>query len=141
MRTSPTCPSRARLFAAIALALGFAVLAATLSAGDQSTPALQKGRSLYSQYCRSCHGVTGNGDGPTATSLKIPPADLTSIGKKYNGFPEEKVTDWIDGTKYAVGHGSREMPVWGKKFGHGQGGSGVSAEVQALTAYIKSIQK
>ena len=33
-------------------------------------------------YCASCHGTSGKGDGPLASSMKIPPADLTQIGKE-----------------------------------------------------------
>ena len=135
-------PSPIRHKRAWLCALGLGVAAVIrLPASEKDQGEIQKGHNLYSQYCRSCHGVTGTGDGPTATSLKVAPADLTLIGKKYNGYPDAKVMDWIDGTKYAVGHGSREMPVWGKKFGRGQGGSGVSGEVQALSAYLKSIQQ
>ncbi len=141
MHPDPTSPKQLWLIALPLLSLGFVAVTAPLPASDTGAAGVQKGRALYSQYCRSCHGVTGTGDGPAASSLKVPPADLTSISKKYSGFPDEKVMDWIDGTKYAVGHGSREMPVWGKKFRRGSGGKGVSGEVQSLNEFLKSIQK
>ncbi len=122
------------------------LLAAAASApgqsGAKSDNAVKKGKALYTQHCVSCHGSTGTGEGPAATSLKVRPADLTQIANKYHGFPNEKVMDWIDGEKYAIGHGSREMPVWGKRFRRSTAaGSGLADEVQVLTRYIESIQK
>lgn len=37
-----------------------------------------EGAKLFPQYCASCHGTDGSGDGPAAKSLPIPPADLTA---------------------------------------------------------------
>ncbi len=42
-----------------------------------STPSLARGGQIYQQQCASCHGAAGIGDGPTATGLDPPPADLT----------------------------------------------------------------
>ncbi len=36
---------------------------------------LQKGRDLYLKHCVHCHGVSGDGDGPTAPYLKPRPRD------------------------------------------------------------------
>jgi len=104
--------------------------------------AAKKGQVLYAQYCRSCHGDEAKGDGPAASALKVRPTDLTQIAKKYQGFPIDKVMDWIDGEKYAVGHGSREMPVWGKRFRRSPGGEkGAQSEIVLLTRYLESIQQ
>ncbi len=132
-------PFRTLKGAVVLLVYGFA--AVNLHPADKGAASIKKGRALYSQHCRSCHGITGTGDGPAATSLKVPPADLTAISKKYNGFPSEKVMDWIDGVKYAVGHGSREMPVWGRRFGRADIASEMPGEVKALADYLRSIQK
>lgn len=40
-------------------------------------PSLQKGKTLYQQYCQSCHGDQGYGDGPAGVALQPPPSDLT----------------------------------------------------------------
>jgi mono/diheme cytochrome c family protein len=101
----------------------------------------KKGRALYVQYCVSCHGPSGKGDGPAASALKVPPADLTSISQKYNGFPADKVQYFIDGEKYALGHGSREMPVWGKRLRRAGSEAGALGDVYALTKYLETIQK
>jgi mono/diheme cytochrome c family protein len=103
----------------------------------QDRPLVQKGRVLYEKHCVSCHGKSAEGDGPAASALKVPPADLTRIKRKNNGFPQEKVESWIDGEKYAVGHGSRTMPVWGKRFSdHSPQG-----EIPALAKYLETIQR
>jgi mono/diheme cytochrome c family protein len=38
-------------------------------------PALQKGRNLYLRHCMHCHGVSGDGAGPTAQYFKVKPRD------------------------------------------------------------------
>jgi mono/diheme cytochrome c family protein len=110
--------------------------------GARDAATVKNGKTLYAQHCVSCHGVNGTGDGPAATALKVRPADLTKISQKYNGFPGDKVMDWIDGEKFALGHGTREMPIWGKRFRRTpEPGVGTPSEVQALAKYLESIQK
>ena len=129
--------------AAVALlfCLGAAALVLAQSgAGGKDAEVVKKGQALYSQHCVSCHGKTTDGDGPAASSLKIAPSNLTKISERHKGFPAEKMMDYISGEKYAVGHGSRQMPVWGKRFRPAPG-TGTSAEIAALTKYLESIQQ
>ena len=35
-----------------------------------------RGKAVYERHCQSCHGLTGRGDGPSATALKVPPANF-----------------------------------------------------------------
>jgi mono/diheme cytochrome c family protein len=75
------------------------------------------GRVTFHRYCASCHGREAHGDGNVAQYLKVPPADLTQLRKKYDGtFPVEQVHEFIDGRRAVAGHGTREMPVWGEVF-------------------------
>ena len=37
-----------------------------------------EGAQLYPVHCASCHGPDGHGDGPAASGLPLPPADLTA---------------------------------------------------------------
>lgn len=37
----------------------------------------EAGKALYAQYCSSCHGATGHGDGPVAGTLNPKPANHT----------------------------------------------------------------
>ena len=129
------------VFAAVAVCLAAAALLQAQSGPDgKGADAVKQGRALYSRHCVSCHGTAGEGDGPAASSLKAPTPDLTKISRRHNGFPAEKMADFISGEKYALGHGSREMPVWGKQF-RKAGGTGNPGEIVALTRYLESIQK
>lgn len=42
-----------------------------------TSASLDRGKELYENYCVTCHGEKGTGDGPAAASLLPPPADLT----------------------------------------------------------------
>lgn len=45
----------------------------------KATPeSIQKGKQLYEANCAFCHGQTGKGDGPVASSLPKKPADLSN---------------------------------------------------------------
>jgi len=75
------------------------------------------GKQLYLQYCGSCHGADGKGNGPVAKQLKIKATDLTQLRKKHKGvFPLDDVMATIDGRRIVKGHGERDMPVWGEVF-------------------------
>lgn len=51
---------------------------------DDASTHLGKGRGLYRQHCVHCHGIAGDGKGPTAAFLKPYPRDFT-LGKfKFN---------------------------------------------------------
>jgi mono/diheme cytochrome c family protein len=105
----------------------------------------ERGRKLFVQYCASCHGVDGKGQGPVAPTLRKPVPDLTQIAKKEGKFPGGRVSLVIGGevgqTEVAA-HGTREMPVWGKVFRSKRGDYGVGLlDVSVLTRYIESIQQ
>lgn len=46
-------------------------------------PHVAKGRKVYLQYCASCHGLKGRGDGFNTTRLDPPPRDLTDRIEPY----------------------------------------------------------
>ncbi len=101
------------------------------------------GEEMFNSYCASCHGKDAKGDGPAASALNTPPADLTQLAKKNGGsYPEMKVTSVLRGEAKVVAHGTQEMPVWGPVFWHMS--QGHPAEVQQrianLNKYIKSLQ-
>ena len=67
---------------------------------------------MFNNYCASCHGPNGKGDGPAAPALKQQPTDLTLLSQKNNGnFPGVNVMKAIENVTQNV-HGSKEMPVW-----------------------------
>ncbi len=43
-----------------------------------SAQAIVAGAGLYPGQCAGCHGAEGHGDGPAASGLGVPPADLTA---------------------------------------------------------------
>jgi mono/diheme cytochrome c family protein len=124
--------------------LSAAVFFVGMSGMSQEKPdaaAAKKGHALYTQYCVSCHGEEGKGNGPAASALKVRPPDLTTIGQRNKGFSETKVMDQINGEKFVVGHGLREMPVWGKRLKDTEGAKQAAGDVSALASYLKSLQK
>ena len=98
---------------------------------------------MYLGFCASCHGKEGKGDGLVASSLKTPPANLTTLSARNGGkFPELRVTSAIKGDPALPAHGSAEMPVWGTVFQKmSQGNAGeVQMRIANLVAYVRSIQ-
>ena len=43
---------------------------------EATQASIERGRTLFMRDCMQCHGETGRGDGPLASSLSIPPANL-----------------------------------------------------------------
>jgi mono/diheme cytochrome c family protein len=129
------------------LALALLLLGNAAGAGPEYDRVLADiGWEYYAQYCASCHGADGRGRGPAAGAMKTPPSDLTRIAARRAGsFPDGEITRFIDGRFDLAAHGSREMPVWGERFGERIPDAGVSEEVVrgrilVLVEYLKSIQ-
>jgi len=57
------------------------------AATAKADPHVQRGRVLYEQYCSTCHGAQGKGDGISATNLPIKPQNLTE-GAVLNPLPD-----------------------------------------------------
>ncbi len=66
--------------------IGSLLLAAALATPGFAAAA---GDASYQLYCASCHGPEGRGDGPRASELARPPADLARLHERY-GFPLPK---------------------------------------------------
>ena len=63
--------------------------------GQQSE---ETGQEDYTALCAGCHGSGGRGDGPLASGLSTPPADLTALAAGNGGtFPMLAVMARIDG--------------------------------------------
>ncbi len=111
------------------------------------------GQLEYRDYCASCHGLSGKGDGPVAGALSKAPGDLTLLSRKHGGkFPARHVYRTIDGRDLIPSHDAREMPVWGQVFRLRQGclsGSGgppltdqeIKARINPLVEYVRSLQE
>ncbi len=104
---------------------------------------IEAGRALYLSYCASCHGLTGEGDGPIARALMTPPANLRRLSERFgNPLPEDQVARYIDGRSEVKAHGPRDMPVWGTRFYYQTGGDEhrVKQMIGELVAFLQSIQ-
>jgi mono/diheme cytochrome c family protein len=104
------------------------------------SPYVERGRKLFAQYCATCHGATGKGEGPVAAALKVAPPDLTALQKPGEKFPSNHVQTKIDGEKEVTAHGPSKMPVWGQVFRRTSGELQRHADVYSLVKYIESIQ-
>jgi mono/diheme cytochrome c family protein len=94
-----------------------ALVAAALSARVSIAADIDQGQKLYMQYCASCHGKDGKGNGPVAGYLKIKVPDLTLLKQQNKGtYRVDDVMSAIDGRRVVRAHGDRQMPVWGEVF-------------------------
>jgi mono/diheme cytochrome c family protein len=104
------------------------------------------GEQHFARYCASCHGLDGRGDGPAAGALSKPPADLTRIAARRAGvFPAGEIAATIDGRFELPAHGSREMPIWGRRLAEPiaedtQGEEVARGRIDILVEYLLSIQ-
>lgn len=78
-------PRFLRVGTATLTVLGAGILALSLVPGEgarggnpvDATPqSIARGQSLYTQYCASCHGINGDGNGPEAPNLVVKPVDF-----------------------------------------------------------------
>jgi mono/diheme cytochrome c family protein len=133
-----------------------AVFVAALMGGSAAaqTAAVDIGKHEYLDNCAVCHGVTGKGDGPMVKFGYQKAPNLTTLSKRNKGvFPFAHVYRVIDGRQEVKGHGTREMPIWGKEYSkeawtqmHLFGAafaaqSIVEGRIVALIGYIHSLQE
>ena len=129
-----------RVLAAAALA---ALLASTATGADYSD---YSGAELYHRFCASCHGASGEGNGPVSKSFAVAVPDLTRISQRHGGqYPENWVYRVIDGRASLLSHGPRDMPVWGVELWREQGadvtaGAKTRDVVARLVEYLHTLQ-
>ena len=105
------------------------------------------GEQLYHRFCASCHGESGEGDGPVAAFFKIAPPDLTTVSRRRGGqFPADDLRRIIDGRDIRGPHGSPQMPVWGMELYYADTGNPdkqrqVDELIDRLVEYLREIQK
>ena len=120
---------------------GLAALCATGSIAQE-----EAGAGAYRQYCATCHGVDGTGDGPLTDLLTTPVADLTQLSANNDGnYPMLQVIHVIDGRTGMRGHGG-PMPVYGALFDEESNGDLTGSvlytrgKILSLAYYIESLQ-
>ena len=130
----------------IVMAVG--VLALLIPGGCTSRIGL--GQSTYSQFCASCHGPAGKGDGEVSSTLTRTVPDLTGIAARNGGvFPQVAVMTTIDGYFRRESHGG-VMPEFGPMLEEGrlvlvETGGGVMTPTPerliALADYLETLQQ
>ena len=138
---------------ALAFLIGVAVCALPGQGKAGYDELILRGAWEYHGACAICHGLNGTGDGTMGAILKIPPPDLTRLSEMNGGtFPFDRVFRVIDGRVPVEGHGSADMPVWGRTFRRealDYGGPGilradpnliVGGRIYALAKYLRAIQ-
>ena len=102
------------------------------------------GRDTFEFYCATCHGPDGTGNGPIASSLRVPPTDLTMLAASTGGeFSRELVRELVthDGQTDAPAHGSSDMPIWGPIFRTLENSEQVvETRIENLIDHIESLQ-
>lgn len=95
---------------------------AMIFGGFFAVPAVQAeedmvpGELAYTQYCATCHGISGKGDGPLTEIMTDKVSDLTQLSANNDGvFPMLEVIHVIDGRTGLRGHGG-PMPTYGALF-------------------------
>jgi mono/diheme cytochrome c family protein len=101
---------------------------------------LEKGRTLYFQYCACCHGNDAAGNGEAAAKLKVVPPSLKNLKGTDGSFPELQVQNTIRGFIRDSAHKSRVMPEFEKHFQQTKGKSSATLYIYALTTYLKAFQ-
>jgi mono/diheme cytochrome c family protein len=104
------------------------------------------GQQMFTNYCASCHGSDGAGNGPAAPAMKTHPTNLTMLSKKNGGtFPSAHVQTILQFGIENRSHGSADMPVWGDLMStlHGSGPNAtvVHQRINNLTQYLKQMQQ
>lgn len=142
---------------ALALAIPVAGCATSSGGGDaaaipsaQAAPetAIESGADRYVQYCASCHGIDGRGDGPAAETLRTPPPDLTRLSERW-GTPLDRtaLAELIDGRKGPRAHGPPDMPVWGERLYAGERPESPAREaarrgtILLILEYLETLQR
>jgi mono/diheme cytochrome c family protein len=145
----PCAARSARIFAVLAALLfcvaviGLAQEKTIKKAPIQQTDA-SSGKEMYTSYCSACHGPEGKGNGPAASTFKVPPADLTLLAKNNHGeFPADHVWAILHfGTK-APAHGTSDMPVWGNLLQSLDPNDTIKKEqrITNLVSYLKTLHE
>ena len=99
---------------------------------------LQLGASLYAEHCASCHGVSGDGNGPLAAGMDPPPIDFRDPARYaqrtlyglYN-----TITQGVEGTTMPSYHELSEQQRWALAFYVGS----LAAETTAQQADVEAL--
>jgi cytochrome c oxidase cbb3-type subunit 3 len=89
----------------------------------------EQGKKLYGQFCASCHGQSGKGDGPAAAALNPKPRDHTN--KEYmSKMSDEEMFSVIKNGGASVGK-SPLMPPWSASL--------KDEQIRDVMAYVRTL--
>jgi mono/diheme cytochrome c family protein len=88
-----------------------------------------QGKHLFAQYCATCHGDEGKGDGQNASNLNPPPPDLTSAKNARDAAYLRRVIAQGSAT---IGR-SPLSPPWGRNLSRQQ--------IDYLVAYCQALAR
>jgi mono/diheme cytochrome c family protein len=85
---------------------------------------IAKGKELFSQHCKSCHGSKGKGDGPKAAQLNTECGDFTKPSTQSE----------TDGSLfYKTSEGRKDMPSFKKKIAD-------QNDIWAVVNYLRTLK-
>ena len=124
------------------IACGLAVLASGCTTNRLPPPS---GADMYATHCVSCHGPSGEGDGPVSAVLSVSVPNLRTLTRRSGGqFPAATIASYVDGRDLPVAHGNRFMPIWGDVFDATTelvpGAQSAELRVQAVVDYLRELQ-
>jgi mono/diheme cytochrome c family protein len=90
---------------------------------------VKTGATLYARDCATCHGPTGQGDGPSGAGLATKPANLAD-GRLMNALPDEFLVRVIRDGGPAEGL-APTMPAFARFLGE--------TEIRQIVSYLRSI--
>ena len=118
---------------------------AATNPGQLPANAVPTGKEMFKQYCAPCHGLDAKGHGPSAATLKVRPANLTTLAKRNGGeFPTDLVANVLRFGPGATAHGgSSEMPTWAGVFRYMDDNNQtvVQKRIKNLCDYVASLQE
>jgi cytochrome c oxidase cbb3-type subunit 3 len=89
----------------------------------------EQGKKLYGQYCVSCHGQSGKGDGPAAAALNPKPRDHTDK-ETMSKMSDDDLLKVIKNGGASIGK-SPLMPPWG--------GALKDDQIKDVIAYVRTL--
>lgn len=90
---------------------------------------VEQGKKLYGQFCASCHGQSGKGDGAAAAALNPKPRDHTDKEYMFK-MSDDDMLKVIKNGGASIGK-SPLMPPWGASLKDDQ--------IQDIIAYIRTL--
>jgi len=131
-----------------------ALLSSVVALAAQDNPIVERnqlpaayvpsGKTMFKQYCASCHGADAKGRGPATPTLNTRVPDLTTLAKRHDGkYPYEYVANTLRFGPGFAAHGSKEMPVWGPIFQYldNYDEAAVNQRIKNLCDYLESLQE